>query len=34
MALDYPNLRGELAELGLLPNPGRDRRVIFMNSIR
>src|SRR4029077_7160207 len=33
MALDHPNLRGELAEFGLLSNLVRDLSGIFMNSI-
>ena len=34
VALDYPDLGSELAELGLAPNLGRNLRIIFMNSIR
>ena len=33
IALDYPNLSGELAELGLLSNLRCDGSVIFMNSV-
>jgi len=33
IALDYPNLRGMLAELGLLSNLRRELSVIFMNGI-
>jgi hypothetical protein len=33
IAVDHPNLRGELAELGLLSNLVRDLRGIFMNGV-
>ena len=33
IAFDYSNLRGELAELGLLSNLRCDGSVIFMNSV-
>ena len=33
IAFDYSNLRGELAELGLLSNLRGDGGVIFVNSV-